>query len=439
MNEAAVQLRAPVVEADSAMPASLWAATAPPGPPLERLTGSLSTDVAVIGAGYTGLSTAFHLATAGIGCAVIDRHEPGWGASGRNGGQVLPGLRAQRAELRRIFGTEVGDRTYETVETAADFLYALVERHGIDCDLVSGGSIRLAHTERGMALLRESHAALAAEGVASRLLDADAVNREIGTRAYIGGRLDPRSGTLHPLKYARGLARAALGAGAAVYRDSPATALRRAGERWRVLTQEGEILASRVVIATNGHTDKLWPRLAQTLLPLNSFQIATAPLTESQRATILPGGACFSDTRRLILYAQRTRDHRLVLGGRASFTLADRAADYDVLRRVLAGLFPQLHDTPIDYRWVGTLALTRDYLPHLHAPAPGLLIAVGFNGKGVAMTTLMGKILADHIRAPAAPPAYPVTGITPYPFHAFRQPVLHLAMYYQTLMDRLGR
>jgi len=439
MNDTAVQLRAAFAPSESAMPPSLWAATAPPGPRLQRLAGRRRTEVAVIGAGYTGLSTALHLANAGIDCAVIDRHEPGWGASGRNGGQVLPGLRLQRVELRRIFGSDVGDRTYKTVEAAADFLFALVERHGIECDLVRGGSIRLAHTERGMALLRENHAALLSEGVASRLLDAEAVKREVGSCVYVGGRLDPRSGTLHPLKYARGLASTVLGAGAAIYRDSPATALRRDGDHWRVSTADGEILASWVVVATNGYTDRLWPRLAQTMLPINSFQIATAPMTEAQRAAILPGGACFSDTRRLILYAQRTRDHRLVLGGRASFTLADRAADYEVLLRVLSGLFPQLRDTPIEYRWVGRVALTRDRLPHLHSPAPGLLIAVGFNGKGVAMTTLMGKVLADHIRAPAEPPGYPVTEIRPYPFHALRQPVLHLAMSYQTLMDRLGR
>ena len=421
------------------MPPSLWAATAPPGPRLDRLTGPHRTEIAVIGAGYTGLSTALHLAGAGLECVVIDRHEPGCGASGRNGGQVLPGLRLQRAELRRIFGPALGDRTYETVESAADFLFALVARHGIDCDLVRGGSIRLAHTEKAMALLRANHAGLVAEGVASRLLDAEAVTREVGTRGYVGGRLDPRSGTLHPLKYAHGLAGAALRAGAALYRDSPATALSRDGERWRVTTDAGEILASKVVIATNGYTDGLWPGLAQTVLPLNSFQIATAPLPEAQRAAILPGGACFSDTRRLILYAQRTRDHRLVLGGRASFTLADRAADYDVLRRVLTGLFAQLARTPIEYHWVGRVALTRDFIPHLHAPAPGLLIALGFNGKGVAMTTLMGRIIADHIRAPAEPPAYPITDIRPIPFHGLRQPALHLAMHYQTLMDRLGR
>src|SRR5690349_5510679 len=145
MNEAAVQPRALEIAADSAMPASLWSATAPPGPRLETLTGSRICEVLVVGAGYTGLSTALHLAAAGVDCVVIDSHEPGWGASGRNGGQVLPGLRMQRAELRRTFGKEAGDRTYETVETAADFLYGLVERHGIDCDLVKGGSIRLAH------------------------------------------------------------------------------------------------------------------------------------------------------------------------------------------------------------------------------------------------------------------------------------------------------
>src|SRR5579859_580990 len=148
MNDAAVGLRATSTAEPSAMPPSLWAATAPPGPGLDRLTGTRRTEVAVIGAGYTGLSTALHLAASGVDCIVIDRHEPGWGASGRNGGQVLPGLRMQRAELRQIFGREVGDRTYEMVETAADFLFALVERHGIDCDLVRGGSIRLAHTER---------------------------------------------------------------------------------------------------------------------------------------------------------------------------------------------------------------------------------------------------------------------------------------------------
>jgi sarcosine oxidase len=283
------------------------------------------------------------------------------------------------------------------------------------------------------------HEVLLAEGVTSRWLDAQAVAREVGSRAYLGGRFDPRSGTLHPLKYARGLARVALRQGVAIYRDSPATTLRRDGEHWRVITADGEIRAPRVVIATNGYSDGLWPRLAETMLPLNSFQIATAPLTEAQRATIMPGRPCFSDTRRLILYAQRSGDHRVVLGGRASFTLADRAADYEVLRRVLIGLYPQLADTPIEYRWVGRVALTSDRVPHLHAPAPGLLIAAGFNGKGVAMTTLMGRVIADHIRSPGTPPAYPVTPIKPFPFHALRQPVLHLAMYYETLMDRLGR
>ena len=417
---------------------SLWAATAPAGPVLDRLVGRRTTDVAVVGAGYTGLSTALHLASAGIETVVIDRHEPGWGASGRNGGQVLPGLRPQRAELRRMFGTELGDRTHAAAETAADFLFDLVARHGIDCDLARAGSIRLAHTERVLAMLREGCAAMAADGAPVRMLDADAAAREVGTRAYLGGRFDPRSGTLHPLRYARGLAAAALCQGATIHSRSPALTLAREGESWRVTSESGEILARHVVLATNAYTGLLWPRLHATLLPLNSFQIATAPLDAAQRATVLPGRACFSDTRRLILYAQRSADHRLVLGGRASFTIADRAADYGVLRRVLVGLFPQLADTPIEYRWVGRLALTRDFVPHLHVPAPGLLVAVGFNGKGVAMTTLMGKILSDHIRAPGEPVPFPITGMRAIPFHAFRQPALHLAMYYHTLMDRLG-
>jgi glycine/D-amino acid oxidase-like deaminating enzyme len=424
--------------ATSRHPDSLWAATAPPGPALERLTGRRTAEVAVIGAGYTGLSTALHLAAAGTEVVVIDSEEPGWGASGRNGGQVLPGLRLQRAELQRIFGTELGNLTYETAESAATFLYDLVARHGIACDLARGGSIRLAHSKRALALLKENCAVLIGEGVPARMLDADAVARETGTLAYLGGRHDPRSGTLHPLKYARGLAAAALRSGAMIYGRSPAVALARDGGRWRVTMAQGEIMARHVVIATNAYTDRLWPQLAATLLPLNSFQIATAPLDAVLRASVLPSRPCFSDTRRLILYAQRSADHRLVLGGRASFTLADRAADYRVLRRVLIGLYPQLAEIPIEYRWVGRLALTRDYLPHLHAPAQGVLIAVGFNGKGVAMTTLMGKIIADHIRDSAQPVPFPITGVHPIPFHAFRRPALHLAMHYHTIMDRFG-
>jgi glycine/D-amino acid oxidase-like deaminating enzyme len=438
MNEIAA-LRPITSEAASPHPPSLWAATAPPGPALDRLAGRRTAEVAVIGAGYTGLSTALHLAASGIETVVIDRHEPGWGASGRNGGQVLPGLKLQRVALQRKFGADLGNRSYETAESAADFLYDLVARHAIDCDLARGGSIRLAHTERTLAMLRENCAALLAEGIPARMLDADAVSRQIGTRAYLGGRFDPRSGTLHPLKYARGLAAAALRQGAAIYHQSPATTLVREGGRWRVTSERGEIMARHVVIATNGYTDGLWPHLAATLLPVNSFQIATAPLDAAQRASVLPARPCFSDTRRLILYAQRSADHRLVLGGRASFTLGDRTADYAVLRQVLIGLYPQLANTPIEYRWVGRVALTPDFIPHLHAPASGLLIAVGFNGKGVAMTSLMGKIIADHIRAPGEPVPFPITGIRPIPFHAFRQPALHLVMHYHTLMDRLGR
>lgn len=439
MNEAPAELRPTADDADPQLPPSLWAATAPPGPALERLVGSHITEVAVIGAGYTGLSTALHLASAGIKTIVIDAHEPGWGASGRNGGQVLPGLKVAKTALQRRFGADLGGRVHDLSETAAQYLYDLVAEHRIDCDLARGGSVRLAHSEAALAALRENCETLVAQGVAARLLDADAVAQMIGSRAYLGGRFDPRSGVLHPLKYARGLAAAAIGKGAVIYRQSPATALTGAAGGWRVKSSEGDIVANRVVIATNGYTDRLWPRLAATLLPVHSFQIATAPLGPAQRRSILPERTCFSDSRRLILYAQRSGDHRLVLGGRASFTLIDRARDYDVLQRVLVGLFPQLSDVPIDYRWVGRVALTRDYIPHLHAPAPGVVIAVGFNGKGVAMTTLMGKILADHIRAPNTPPAYPITDMRPIPFHRMRQPALHLAMHYHTLLDRLGR
>lgn len=416
---------------------SLWSATASPAQALPTLQGDQKFDVAIVGGGYTGLSAALHLAERGVRAAVLEAHEPGWGASGRNGGQVNPGLKLARAELRTLFATDLADRMYDAAAGAPKFLFDLTRRIGIDCAPVETGTYRVAHSAPALRTLEAAARTLNAEGFAVRMLDKRAVADEIGTRGYLGGYLDPRGGNLHPLEYVRGLARVAVARGASIYAGSPVVALERVNDGWRARTPGGMVNANSVIIGTNGYTDKLWPGLAQSLLAVQTFQIATAPLTGADSRAILPQRQAVYDSRRLILYFRKSPDDRVVLGGRASFSVAPRTADYAVLRRALTGLFPALATVPIDYRWAGRVALTRDFLPHLHEPAPNLFVALGYNGRGVAMATRMGQVLADLASGNRDIP-FPITAIRGIPLHPLRQPMLHLAMHYQSAMDALG-
>ena len=419
------------------MPPSLWAATAAPALALPTLEGDAIFEVVIVGGGYTGLSAALHLAERGMRVAVLESNEPGWGASGVNGGQVNPGLKLTRASLRRRFAADVADRMYNAAAGAPQFLFELVRRTNIECAAAQTGTYRLAHSAAAMRTLQAAADTLAAEGTPVRMLDRPAIAAEIGAKDYVGGFLDPRGGNLHPLNYARGLARVAIAKGAKIFAGSQVVALEQMQDGWCARTRRGSIRAESVIIGTNGYTDNLWPGLMQSLLPVQSFQIATAPLRDADAQTFLPGRQAVYDSRRLVLYFRRSPDDRLVLGGRASFSIAKRSADYEVLQRVLARLFPTLAAMPIEYRWAGRVAITRDFLPHLHEPAPNLFAAVGYNGRGVAMATRMGHVLADLACGRDEIP-YPITPIRRIPLHPLRQPVLHLAMRYQNMMDSLG-
>jgi sarcosine oxidase len=408
-----------------ALPPSLWAASAAPAVEAPALVGESRTEVAVIGGGFTGLAAALHLAEAGKAVVLLESGEPGWGASGRNGGQVIPGLKLDPDDIVAKFGPERGERIVAIAGGGADLVFALIARHGIACDARRNGWIQALASAKHIRLAERRVRQWRQRGAEVRLLDRAETARRLGTDRYHGAWLDPRGGSVQPLSYARGLARAAAAAGAAIHGGSPARRLTRRNGKWLVETPQGTVIAEQVVVGTNAYTDDLVPGLKRTLIPVASFQIATQPLSENVRRTILPGGEVVSDTRRLLAYFRLDRDGRLLVGGRGTPEGEADAAKYARIRKMLAWLFPHVTQPEIVFHWGGKVALTADHLPHVHEPEPGLHIAVGYNGRGIAMATMMGKLLAERVLgAPAEVYGLPVTPIRPLPFWSLRAPAL---------------
>lgn len=428
------------VIAGAALPPSLWAATATAAPPTPPCNESKSVDVAIIGAGYTGLSAALHLAEVGVKVCVLEASEPGWGASGRNGGQVIPGLKYDPDQLRVMFGSAKAEGLIDTIGKAADTVFDLIERHRIDCDAVRQGWIQPAHSAAVMPLLEKRAAQWAERGAPIELLDRDAVARRIGTSAYVGAWVDRRAGSIHPLKYCRGLAQAALAQGVAIHGRTHVRTLERQGSRWLLHTEQGAIVsAERVIIATNGYTGALWPQLKQSVIAANSFIVATRPLPAELGDSILAGKEVVSDSRRLLLYYRRDAAGRLLMGGRGPFSDPQGPQDFAHLERSLALLFPQLAGIEYEYRWAGRVAITRDFLPHVHEPAAGLSIALGYNGRGIAMASTMGRCLAQRLTGDAATPfPFPISTIQPIPFHGLQRFYIAAGVAYYSVLDKLS-
>ncbi len=420
-------------------PPGLWAATAAPAPPTPALAESIHTDVAVVGGGFTGLSTALHLAEAGVACRVLEAGEPGWGASGRNGGQVNPTLKHDPDDLLRLLGPEAGERLIAAIAGSADLVFDLIDRHHIDCEAVRRGWLQVAHSPRAVPGLHARAAHWARRGVATEVFDADRIARRTGSTAFAGGWLDPRAGSLQPLSYTRGLARAALAAGAGVHGHTAVTGLQRDGSRWRLDTAGGaSVHADRVVIATNGYTGALWPRLSETVIAANSFIVATTPLDAASLQRILPGGETASNTQRLLLYFRRDGSGRLLLGGRGHFADPRGPQDFRHLTRALALLYPGLATAPIEHRWAGRVAITRDFMPHVHEPAPGITIALGYNGRGIAAATAMGKHLADRLAGRGTPFPFPISPLRPIPLHGLQRFYIAAGVAWYSLRDALA-
>jgi len=420
----------------SAPPASAWTGGAEPLPDTPPLAGDRRADVVVVGAGYTGLSAALHLAERGVDVVVLDAAEPGWGASGRNGGQIIPGLKHDPDELEHQFGPETGRRMWEIAGAAADFVFDLIARHKIACHAARCGWIAAAPHAAALESLRSRTEQWEQRGAPVELLDVKRIAELTGTTAYAGGMLDRRAGALQPLAFVRGLARAAQQAGAAVHGRTAARRLESIDGLWRVTTATGTATARTVILATNAYTDDLWPGLRRTVLPVQSYQVATRPLPEDVRRQVLPGGQVVSDLRRILFYFRLDPAGRLLMGGRGPLDDRGDPALFARLEAVARRLFPRIGAIPWEHRWSGRVALTADHLPHLHEPRPGVLIGLGYNGRGVAMATVMGKLLADRaLGASRAEIGWPVTPVAPIPLHRWRLPAMALVVHWKRFQD----
>ena len=418
---------------------SLWSATANSMPPCPPLVGEAEAEVAIVGGGFTGLSAALHLAEAGVDVALLEAETPGWGASGRNGGQVIPGLKEDPDAIEARFGADRGPRLVALAGGAPDLVFDLIERHAIACDAVRAGWIQPSHTDAALGVARARVEQWSRRRAPVQLLSRSEASDLLGTEAYLGGLLDARGGSLHPLNYALGLAEAAQRAGARLHGASAARAIEPERDGWRLRTDGGSLRARRVMLCTNGYTDGLMPPLARTIVPVRSVQVATEPLSDNLRRSVLPGGHVASDSRRLLLYFRLDAQGRFIMGGRGAFTEGGLRAQQRLLRDTTARLFPQIANAPWRHAWGGFVALTPDHYPHLHELRPGLVAALGYNGRGVAMATAMGRVLAQWGQgAPAEALDFPVTKAKPIPLHALRQPAVGAVVAYNRLRERWG-
>lgn len=422
---------------------SLWAATAAPMAGFGRLDRDTSADVAVIGAGYTGLSAALRLAAAGERPVVIDANAVGWGASGRNGGVVSAKFRVSYRDMATAHGRDVARSMHRLADEAVDLVEELLEAHGIEAGYSRVGQLKCAHNPHTLAAAAADMEWMQREmgdGSAS-VLSRDAIRAETGSEDFVGGILSTKGGGIQPLDYVRGLARAAAGSGIAIHGETPALRLGHDRSGILVETPGGVIRARQAIIATNAYSD-LTPataRLRSRLIPFRSAMVATERLTGNLLASIVPGRRICAETRRMMRWF-RVTDDRLIFGGRGAFGKTDSEVAFTALRAAMVRVFPSLAATPIAYRWSGLVGMTLDALPHVGRLDDRVSFAVGYNGAGVAMSTLLGRYAADFARG--GTPDVALLGahhFRPVPFYALREPAVRVVAGWYQFLDTIGR
>ncbi|WP_442681987.1 NAD(P)/FAD-dependent oxidoreductase [Stenotrophomonas sp. JC08] len=381
-------------------PASWYAASVPATPPRPPLRGRSSADVAVLGAGYTGLTAALALAEKGYRVTVLEAERIGWGASGRNGGQAIVGYGCDQDTIERLLGDADARLLFDFSRDGMALLKQRIARHGIDCDWRDGYASVPIHARQERAL----HADL--ERMAQRYdyplqwWDRTRLRQVLASDRYRGAVFDAASGHLHPLAYAQGLARAAAAAGVTLHEHSPVTRLER-GTRPVLHTAQGHVEADFVVLAGNAWLQGIAPELETRMMPVGTYIGATQPLGEARARALIGNDMAVADSNWALDYFRLSRDHRLLFGGQANYSALPPPGLRASMTRRMRRVFPQLADVTLDYVWGGYIDITRNRAPHWGRLTPNVYFAQGFSGHGVASTGLAGEVIAAAIAGQA--------------------------------------
>jgi glycine/D-amino acid oxidase-like deaminating enzyme len=427
-------------------PDSLWAAVTPQEPELPELTGTQQADVIVIGAGFTGLSTALHLRESGVDVAVVEAAEPGWGASGRNNGQVIPTLSRPDPEDIIAKHGAVGERFVAMLRDSASTLFDVVQKYKIEAEQEQSGWVQPVHSPGRIKIAERRVKQWSKFGAPVGLLSRDEVRDMTGSDAWYGGFWNKTGGHVNPLALARGLARAALGLGARIYARSPAISFERRNDKWIVKTEKGEISGRALVVATNAYSGEfsksLVPEIATEVMPVLSWQMSTQPLSDNVRKTIIPGRQAVSDTHGELYFARYDARNRLITGGAV---LGPGNKVERIKARVterLQRLWPQIGDIKFDYVWNGYVGMTADFLPRIHRLGPNAYGWTGCNGRAVALTIPLGRELAKAVQGvPESELALPFTEPVTYVAHGLLRRIAPwmLLLYRQRDAQELGK
>jgi glycine/D-amino acid oxidase-like deaminating enzyme len=421
------------------MPPSLYADTARPAPATPPLEGDRHASVVVVGGGFTGLSSALHLAAKGVDVVVLEANEPGWGASGRNGGQVNPGLKHDPDQVEADFGPDLGGRMVALSGNAPNVVFDLIQRHQISCSALQSGTLRSAISVSGGGEVRASAEQWIRRGGPVSVLERNEIGAVTGTDRYRAAMLDRRGGQVNPLGYARGLAQAAMQQGAAVHGGTRVLKAGKTGAGWRLDTARGVVTAEKLILATNGYTDNLWPGLRRSIVPVFSAIAATEPLPDALVRSIMPSRSSLYEIGNITVYYRIGTDNRLLMGGRSVQGDVTAPERLHYLTNYAVRLWPALRGVRWTHGWSGQLAYTPDHYPHIHEPDENVLVCLGYNGRGVAMSSAMGPELARRVMGgKAAAIDMPITTIREMPFHALWRSGVAARVAYGRIRDMLG-
>ncbi|MFD1705580.1 NAD(P)/FAD-dependent oxidoreductase [Siminovitchia sediminis] len=423
-------------------PLSMWEATSNHRKDRPHLQGDTHCDVVIIGGGYTGLSAAYHLQKKNVKAIIVEKWQAGQGASGRNGGEVLTGYIGSMEAWEKKKGLESAKMMWQLSLDSIHLIEDIINKHQIRCDFKRNGDLFAAYKPGHMDALKrdQEYMARVMNYHDIKIVEKEDLPSEMNTSFYQGGRIDYGSAHFHPLNYALGLAEAVEEMGGIIYENSPAIKIERNSGKVTVTTPEGRVIADELVIATNGYADDVNPTIKKSVIPIESIMISTEPLPEELAEDIIKNDRAIHDTKRLLYYFRRTSDHRLAFGGsgRAS-SKRDQKNLFHQLHQGMLKVFPQLKGVRVEYQWGGKVGFTKEMIPYMGRLEDGTYFGFGYCGHGAAMSSLFGKMIADHITNEGLEDnPLMIDQLKPIPFHSHHAKAVGILKFYKKLQDAIS-